>query len=130
MPGTNASCNLIAGLLVGNGGTLFDNANAHVGVGDSITAYLASQNDLQGTSKIRKPMDVGFPLVDPESNGSLNTTRYSATFGTSEANFRWEEWGIFNDLSAGTMLSRKVEYVGEKTNSAIWVLEVDVTISV
>lgn len=130
MPGSSGVCDIIAGLLIGESETLFNNANAYVGVGDSTTAFNSSQTDLQGTN-IRKGMSsASYPKTDPNTDGSNNMIRYSATFGTSEANFRWEEWGVFNASSGGTMLSRKVEYVGEKTNSAVWVLEVDVTISV
>ena len=136
MPGTNVSCDFIAAAISGNASPLFDNANAAIGVGDDSTAFGVSQTQLQaeanGSNALRKGMDSGFPVVDPDSNGSNNTIRFSSTFGTSEGNFRWEEWGVFNDVTsgAGTMLNRKVDYIGEKTNSAIWVFECDITFSV
>jgi len=97
--------------------TKFNTANAHLGVGDSSTVFDVSQTDLQAASnKLRKAMDATYP------SRSGNVVTYRATFGTSEANFAWNEVGVFNGVSGGQMLSRLVAALGTKTSSASWQL--------
>lgn len=136
MPLTNDGTNVIASALIGEGAyTTFDNANAALGVGDDDTTFSASQSQLQaeanGTSSLRKGMNTGYPNRDPDADGSDNLLRLQSTFGTSDANFNWLEWGVFNDTTegGGEMLCRIVEDLGTKTNASKWVLEVDLTIS-
>lgn len=104
---------------------LYSNANAHIGVGDGNTAASASQTDLQGTSKFRRPMESSFP---DQSQGA-NVMRFKSSFGTTEANYAWEEWGVFNALSAETMMNRKVESLGTKTSAQTWEFTVDIQLN-
>lgn len=125
MPLTNAYRDFVAGLSAGVGGTAFNNANSYIGVGDSTTAFAAAQTDLQAaTNKFRKAMDATYPQV------AANVLTYRSTFGTSEANFAWQEWGVFNASAAGTMMNRKVESLGTKTSSQTWQLTVTITLAV
>lgn len=120
MPLTNTALVVIADALIGGGEfNPFNAQHAHLGVGNGTQGFAPNQTDLQGTSKIRKPMDGGFPT----RNGNILTFR--ATYGTSEANFDWREWGIFNAASGGQMLNRKVENLGTKTSTATWQFTVD-----
>lgn len=115
MPLTDAGRNHLVQAGVGAAVTAFNNANAHIGVGDSSTAFAVGQTDLQAsTNKTRKAMDSTYP------SGGSNVIAFRATFGTSDANYAWNEWGVFNASSAGTMLSRKVESLGTKTNTQTW----------
>jgi len=131
---TNAACAFHATNMIGGSETLFNNANAALGVGDDNTAFATSQTQLQAetgaTSAIRKGMDTGYPNQDPESAGDNNKLRYQATFGQSEGNFQWNEWGLFNNVTAGAgvMHNREVEYIGEKTNKTTWVFQVDISL--
>lgn len=110
--------------LIGTSITVFSNANARLGVGDSTTAAAAGQTDLQAASnKLRKAMDATYPSV------STNTLTLRSTFGSSEANFAWQEWGSFNAGSGGDMLQRKVESLGTKASGATWTLTVTLTLS-
>lgn len=119
----NAGIQLLEDLLIGAGGTVFSNANARVGVGDSSTAAAASQTDLQAASnKFRRVMEATFP------SRASQTLSFKSSFATGEANFAWAEWAVFNAGTAGTMLNRKVEALGTKT-SGTWTLEVGITIS-
>jgi hypothetical protein len=112
--------------LIGLSVTEFDNANAALGVGDSTTAFAKAQTDLQaGPNKLRKGMEAGFPDVP----SAANILRFRALFGTSEANFAWEEWALFNALAAGTMLSRKVENLGTKTAAQSFQLTATITVN-
>lgn len=119
----NAGIQLLEDLLIGAGGTVYSNANAHIGVGDSTTAAAAGQTDLQAaTNKLRKAMDSTFP------SRASQTLSFKSSFGSAEANFAWQEWAVFNASSAGTMLNRKVESLGTKS-SGTWSLQVDISIS-
>jgi len=102
----------------------FQNATAAIGVGDSSTAESAAQTDLQAAiNKARKGMDATYPQV------STNTCIFKSTFGTSDANFTWAEWGVFSAASGGTMLNRKVASLGSKTSAASWSLTVTLSLS-
>ncbi|MAT70401.1 MAG: hypothetical protein CMJ58_12850 [Planctomycetaceae bacterium] len=121
---TNAYRNFIAQQSIGEAVTAFNNANAHLGVGDSVTAFAATQTDLQAaTNKLRKAMEATYP------QRSTNVLTFRSLFGTLEANFAWEEWGVFNASSGGTMMSRKVESLGTKTSAQSWQLTTTITIN-
>lgn len=117
---TTAGINYLAQAAIGQG-TIFNNANARIGVGNGNTAFAASQTDLTGASKIRKAMDPGFPTV------AAPVVTFRSTFLPNEANFAWTEWGIFNASTGGVMLNRVVESNGTKQDNQTWVLEVAIT---
>lgn len=116
-------------LLIGAGGTTYTNAVSALGVGDSAAAYAAGQTNLQGavvtTDRIRKAMDATFP------SRAANVVTWRATFATTEANFIWNEWAIFNNVTdaSGTMLNRAVVNLGTKTSAAAWQLTVTTTLT-
>jgi hypothetical protein len=120
----NTGIALLEDLLIGAGGTAFSNANAYLGVGDSSTAASASQTDLQAsTNKLRVAMDSTFP------SRASQTLTFKSTFGSSQANFAWNEFGVFNASTAGTMLNRAVSSLGTKASGSTWVFTVTITIS-
>ena len=120
---TNAARDLIAQALIGEAFTSFANANARIGVGDSSAAFGASQTDLQAsTNKLRKAMEAAYPTR------AGNALTFRSIFGTSEGNFAWNEWGVFNAASAGTMLNRIVASLGTKTSAQSWQFTVTVTV--
>lgn len=93
--------------------TAFNNANAALGVGNGTTAFSSAHTDLQGASKFRKAMDATYP------SRAANVITWRSTFATGEANFAWEERGVFNTatLGSGQMLSRKVATILTKTSA-------------
>lgn len=120
---TNAARDLIAQALIGGAITSFNNANARIGVGDSSTAFAAAQTDLQaGANKFRRVMEATYPTI------AGNVLTFRSLFGTAEANFAWNEWGVFNAASAGAMLNRKVESLGTKTSAQSWQLTATITL--
>lgn len=122
---TNAGRDFIAQAIMNDSPLFFNNANARIGVGDSTTAFSAAHTDLQAaTNKFRKAMDATFPTR------ATNVITFKSTFGSAEANFAWNEWGVFNAASAGTMLNRVVEYNGTKLSGQTWVFQVQLTISI
>lgn len=121
---TNAFRDFIAADVIGESVTEFSNANAYLGVGDSTTAFAATQTDLQAaTNKFRKAMDATYP------QRSVNVLTFRATFATGDANFAWQEWGTFNASTAGTMMQRKVESLGTKTSAQSWQLTATITLN-
>lgn len=117
-----AGVNMIWQLVTGQGGTAFSSTGAYIGVGDSSTAAAATQTDLQAsTNKLRKQVS-GAPAI------SNNVCTFSATFGTSDGNWNWNEIAVFNASASGTMLNRFVAGLGAKSNSASWTINVTVTI--
>ena len=122
---TNNGAILAASALIGDGGlALLNNGNAYLGVGDSSTAFGASQTDLQAASnKTRKAMDATYP------QRSSNVLTFRSTFATGDANYTWAEWGIFDAASGDYMFSRMVEALGTKTSAQSWVLTATVTVA-
>lgn len=118
---TNAGRDHLAAAAIGEAVTAFNNANAHIGVGDGTALFAATQTDLQGVNKTRKAMDATFP----SRSGNVVTLR--ATFATTEANHAWDEHGTFNASTAGTMLNRKVEALGTKTSAQSWQATISLT---
>lgn len=124
MPITDAGRNTMIQLTLGEAVNAFNNANAYIGSGDSSTAYAAGQTDLQAaTNKMRKAMDSTYP------QRATNVVTFRSTFATTDANWAWNEWGIFNASSAGSMLMRKVESLGTKTSAQSWVFSGVLTIT-
>lgn len=111
----NAGGALVLNLIIGAGGTVFSAANANIGVGDSSSSTTSGMTDLQaGSNKLRKGMDATYPSL------SGQTMSWKATFGSSEANFAWNEAAIFNASSAGTMLCRATGSFGTKSSGTSW----------
>jgi len=111
-------------LLVGGGGTAYNNANAYLGVGDSTVAWGTTQTDLQAaTNKLRTGMKATYPVT-----GTKKQT-FASDFTTGQANWVWAEWCIANAVSGATsLLSRKVEALGTKA-SGTWTLTVEFAVS-
>ena len=123
----NGGTAIMLDALIGVNPTFYTNALAALGVGDSAAAFALSQTNLQGavvtTDRIRKAMDATFP------SRAANVVTFRATFATGEANFTWNEWAIFNNVTdgSGTMLNRAVVNLGTKTSAASWQLTVTLT---
>lgn len=117
--------------LIGTSVTAFDNTNSYLGVGDSTTAAAATQTDLQAaTNKLRKAMDATYPQHTDGTGASSNAQIvYRSTYGSSDANFAWQEWALFNASTAGRMLNRKVESLGTKASGTTWVLTVTLSLA-
>lgn len=116
----------IAQLITGVGGTVaFNAAQGYVGVGDgSASPTTVGMTDLQGTNKYYVPLATGPSL----SGGTISVT---ANYGSSVANFAWNEWcfGIAASTNAagtaaptGVMLNRKPQALGTKANGATWTI--------
>jgi hypothetical protein len=121
-----AGINHIASGLIGTAVTAYNAANTYIGVGDSSTAVATTQTDLvAATNKLRKLVTAG-PTALTGSGTMVRTTTYTTSFGSSEANWNWQEWGVFNASSAGTMLCRSAgaSLLGTKSAGSTWTVTV------
>lgn len=125
--------------LIGNGTTTagqnltyFNAAQAAIGVGDSATASVATQTDLQAaTNKLRKGQNATFPAHTDGVTSAAQSIQWQSTFSTAEANFAWAEAGVFNSATAATgrMLNRTVSAMGTKTSASSWQITFTITIT-
>jgi hypothetical protein len=119
---TNKGAIAAASLLCGDGAVQpFNATNARIGVGDSTTAFAASQTDLQAsTNKLRK-------IVDGAPVRTSNSVDFTSTFQLSEANFAWNEIALFNSSSGDYMATRRVlSGFGTKSSSEVWTVTLTV----
>lgn len=123
----NGGTAIMLDALIGVNPTFYTNALAASGVGDSATAFNLTHTNLQGavnvTNRIRKAMDATFP------SRAANVVTFRSTFATTDANFIWNEWALFNNVTdgSGTMLNRAVVNLGTKTSAASWQLTTTLT---
>lgn len=105
--------------------TVYDNANARLGVGtDGTTAESASQSGLQGGTTSFATMDTGYPSVGSQ------TATWKATFDGTTANQDWKEFTTVNAADdTGDNLNRKVSDQGTKADGQVWVLTLEITFS-
>lgn len=104
--------------------TAFSNANARLGVGDSSTAEAATQTDLQAaTNKTYKAMETSYP------SRSSQTVTWRSVFGTTDANYDWNEFCVDNGGTALKTLNRKVSAQGTKASGQTWTLDLSITLS-
>jgi hypothetical protein len=107
----NEGIALLLDLLIGAGGTVYSNANAYIGVGDSATAAF-------------KAMESSYP------SRANQTLTFRSVFGSSDGNFSWQEFTIVNANSdSGTNLNRKVSDQGTKVSGQVWTVDVALTIT-
>lgn len=120
--GINEMWDLVTGVVSG-ANHIYDNAAAQIGVGDSSTATNATQSDLQAPSnKTYKGMEATFPTSTSQK------ATFKSSFGSSDANYTWNEWVIKHSTSA-KCLNRKVDTMGTKASGTTWTLEVSITLS-
>lgn len=104
--------------------TVFSNANARIGVGDSSTAESATQTDLQAsTNKTYKAMETSYP------SRSGQTVTFRSVFGTGDANYAWNEFCVDNGGTALKTMNRKVSSQGTKASGQTWTVDVQITLS-
>ena len=121
----NEGINHLWKLVCSSGETLFDNANAYLGVGDDNTAASATQTGLQGSNKYYKNVDSGYPTF-----GTSQKATWVATFDGSGANFAWQEFTIANGNSDSAInLNRKVSNQGTKVISQVWELMLEISLA-
>lgn len=121
----NEGIQLLEDLLIGAGGTAYNNANSYIGVGDSATAADATQTGLQAvTNKLYKAMEATYP------SRLAQKITFRSVFGSADANFAWNEFTAANGIDDTAInLNRKVSAQGTKASGQTWTLDLEITIS-
>lgn len=121
----DAGAALLLSLLIGGGGTAYNNTNARLGVGNSAAAEDPAQTGLQGASKTYKAMEATYPQI------SGTSVIFRSVFGADDANYDWREFCINNaaDETGGIRLNRKVSNQGTKAQGQTWTLTFTATMS-
>lgn len=132
---TTAGLTRLTALLTATGSTqAITNTSARIGVGNSTTAANVADTDLGAaagsSNRYFQPMDATYPTV----SGGVVTLK--ATFGTSDGNFAWDEWGIdvgTPTVAGGTtvaalLFNHKIASLGTKSSGS-WAFTVTVTFS-
>lgn len=121
---------------MGNGGAgtllYLNTTNAAIGVGDSTTAATRTQTDLSAaTNKLRKTATaVTHTDAVPGVAGTNDLITVVTSFGSSEANWVWNEWALFNSPTAGRMINRRVPGTNLGTKSGgTWQLTITVQLT-
>jgi hypothetical protein len=121
----NEGINEFITLGCGAGGTAYDNGNAYIGVGDSAAAESPAQTGLQGTNKTYIAMDGAYP-----TSGVSQQMVFKSTFGSSDANYAWNEFTVSNTSGeGGKNLNRKVSAQGTKASGQTWTVTLTITLS-
>lgn len=101
----------------------WNTTNAQIGVGTSTTAAVATQTTLQAAG-VYVAMVSGFPTF-----GTLQLADWKGSFAAGIAAQSWQEWSCRNNATRLKLLNRKVEDLGVKSATAVWTLEITVTLS-
>lgn len=110
----------------------YDNTHARIGTGNSATAAVATDTDLNAAAgsgnRQFQVMDATFP------SRASQTLSFKATFTTGVGNYAWQEWMIDNGTANGTTvtanaLNHKVTSLGTKTSAAAWAFTVTLVYS-
>lgn len=75
-----------------------------------------SGGTIQTGNRARQGMVGGFP------SRTTNTLNFQGSFGATQANYVWAEWGLFCAAPTNTLVSRRVQALGTKVNPAVWTL--------
>src|SRR6266404_8532409 len=126
-PGLNEGLNAACLLIIGGSATAYNAANARIGVGNSTTAAVATQTDLQAAAGAANQQYNGMNSSYPSVSGQ--TISFQSDFATSVANFAWQEWTIDNGAAAHLNLNRKVTSYGTKPNTETWTLTATLTLA-
>lgn len=122
----NAGITAALNILTGAGAnTIWDNANAYIGVGDNNTAAANNQSGLLApTNKAWGNMSATYPQV------SSQTATWQAAFDANTANFGWQEFTIVNAANdTGDNLNRLANNQGTKVAGQVWTVQVQLTLS-
>ena len=122
-----AGLRLMANLLVGAAVNPLNATYCYMAVGSDPTAVTAADTDMTAIIGSRKQVTTA-PTVS--ASGTVTIT-FTTQFGSSEGNGHWQENGVFNASSSGTMFIHKVfaSDPGTKSSGDVWALSKTVTLT-
>jgi hypothetical protein len=103
--------------------TLWDAANAYLGVGDDDFEPAEAQTGLHSVTHTSwMPMDETYP------KRTAQTAKWRATWGGSDGNYSWQEYTVVNaEDDTGKNLNRCIADKGTKSEGETWTLELQIT---
>lgn len=130
---TNAGWTRLMNLLTNQGATqALDATHARIGVGNSNTAEAYADTDLGAAAGSANRW---FQLVSGAGSLGTRTLAFSATFGTSDGNFAWNEFGLdFGTASGNTVTAPLFNHKagiaqGTKASGQTWTATATITFS-
>lgn len=118
---TDAGWNLLMKNSGGTPGTLFSASVGRIAIGSGTTPVSYTDTDITGPNKFYKLFATA-PTV-----GSTHTAGlvFSATFGATQANYAWQEFGTDQGVSDGTTVTavffnHGIANNGTKVNGNVW----------
>lgn len=130
--GLNEGIQAALNLMIGAGGNAWTNALSTIGVGDSTTT--ASAADV-GLIAATGPTSQEHHVMDATTypSRSSQTISFKSTFGSTEANFAWNEFTVvsatYDGNPTGANLIRKVSQQGTKVSGQSWEVTIAITMS-
>jgi hypothetical protein len=130
---TNAGWTRLMNLLTNQGATqAYDATHTRIGAGNSNTAEAYTDTDLNAAAGSANRW---FQLVSGAGTLGTRTLSWSATFGTSDGNFAWNEFGIDAGTASGNtvtapLLNHKAGIAqGTKASGQTWTATATLTFS-
>jgi hypothetical protein len=126
---TTAGWGRVLTLALAGGGTAYDATHTRVGIGTATAAASMTATDLSATtgSTAREwQLVTGVGTTGGATGSTAAQLTFIASFGTTNANFAWQEWGIDQGTasgygaSVGALLNRAVSAQGTKTSGQTW----------
>lgn len=128
---TTAGWGRVLTLALAGGGTAYDATHTRIGVGTATAAASASQTDLSAASATASgsrewQLVTGVGTTGGATGSTAAQLTFVATFGTGNANFAWQEWGIDQGTASGwgavsgALLNRAVSSQGTKASGTTW----------
>jgi len=109
---------------VGASPTIYNEANAYIGVGSSSVDPTDATKTGLTTVLDYKGMDTGYPQV------SAQKVTWRSIFGADDANGDWREFTVSNAAdNTGNNFNRKVDDQGTKVSGQIWTIELEIEFS-
>lgn len=129
---TNAGYSRIGNLFSNQGATqAADATHTRIGAGNGVTAVAYTDTDLSAAAGSTNRW---FQLVSGAFTiGGTRTWSVSATFGTADGNFTWQEFGIdvgnttSGNLVAALLLNHALSSQGTKASGQIWTATATIT---
>ena len=128
---TNAGYSRIGNLFTAQGATqAFDAAHCRIGAGNGVTAVAYTDTDLSAAAGSANRW---FQLVSGVFTiGGTRTWTVAATFGISDGNFTWNEFGIDQGTASGNtvtaiLLNHALSSQGTKASGQIWTATATIT---
>jgi hypothetical protein len=133
---TTAGLNRITSLIIGAGGQAATNTASRIGVGNGAGTAAVGDTDLSASAgsanRWFQTMDATYPQ---QSNGVMT---FRSTFGSSDGNFAWNEFGIdvgtptvsSGNTVAALLLNHKTSIAqGTKASGQTWTATATITLS-